>query len=980
MTWDQGTPEYDPRTPGTYSFKGQLTIPNGKHNKGEREATVNVIVGDPSHDAALAGLSASKGALQPVFAAQTKDYNVSVANDVTEISLTATLNDTKGSLTIGGNLAASGVPSPPIALQVGPNVIHVMATAEDGVIVNDYAITVTRAGSSNAELMGLTTSAGALTPVFDSGTTAYSQSVANSVYSLRVTASLNEPNATLTIGGVPAASGVPSAEIPLQVGPNLIAVEVTAQNGTSRGHYTLTVTRAASSNAELSSLATSAGQLTPAFARGTTAYAQTVANSVYSVSVTASVYEPNATIKIGGVPAANGVSSAAIPLQVGPNAIAVDVTAQDGTTGRYTITVTRALSGNAELSSLATSAGQLTPVFSRGTTAYTQTVANSVYSVSVTASVYEPNATMKIDGVPAANDVSSAAIPLQVGPNAIAVDVTAQDGTTGRYTITVTRALSGNAELSSLATSAGQLTPAFARGTTSYETVVASGTQTVTVTASVYDPTASLFINDAAVASGAASSEILLQDGLNPIRVKVLAQDGVTETRYTLYVTRLLDESSSESGAVSGGSVNTGAGTARTQDIIVDGVRQSSWAAFTAEQVNGKTVVTITLDEQKVLDQLANGMGQVISIPVTVEADTMIGQLTGQLVKQMADKEAVIEIGSERAIYTLPATRLDIRHIADSLEAGMNLQDITFSIRISEASQEKADLISNAAREKGLTMAALPIEFEIEAAYGNNKMVVTEFTSYVERAIGLPDNVDASQVTTGVVFTADGNLSPIPTRIDVRDGHKYAVLSSLTNSTYAAVQSSKAFADLSGHWSKNDVNEMASRLIVNGMSEDAFAPDHSVTRAEFAAMTVRALGLRSGVSTQRAYRDVAASDWFADSVSLASAFGLIGGYEDGTFRPNQSITRSEAAVILTRAADVAKLNKELPANKADGQLSGFNDAADIADWAKASVALLVNKGILQGDEQQHIAPQAAVTRAQAAVMLKRLLQQAGLID
>jgi hypothetical protein len=120
---------------------------------------------------------------------------------------------------------------------------------------------------------------------------------------------------------------------------------VTAQDGTTTKTYTTTVTRAAaaSTDANLSGLTFSSGALTPAFASGTIAYTQSVANSVASITVTPTVNQANATVTVNGTAVATGVASGSINLSVGANTITTVVTAQDGTTTKtYTTTVTRA--------------------------------------------------------------------------------------------------------------------------------------------------------------------------------------------------------------------------------------------------------------------------------------------------------------------------------------------------------------------------------------------------------------------------------------------------------------------------------------------------------------------------------------------------------------------------------------------------------------------------------------------------------------
>jgi gliding motility-associated-like protein len=130
------------------------------------------------------------------------------------------------------------------------------------------------------------------------------------------------------------------------VGSNTITTIVTAQDGTTTRTYTLTVTRAASTNANLSAFKISKGTLTPAFATGTTMYTASVVNGVTSLTVTPTAADNTATITVNGTTVPSGTASGAIALAVGSNTITTLVTAQDGvTTDTYTLTVTRASGG-----------------------------------------------------------------------------------------------------------------------------------------------------------------------------------------------------------------------------------------------------------------------------------------------------------------------------------------------------------------------------------------------------------------------------------------------------------------------------------------------------------------------------------------------------------------------------------------------------------------------------------------------------------
>ncbi len=248
---------------------------------------------------------------------------------------------------------ASGTPSSAIALAVGSNVITTVVTAQDGTTTKTYTITVTRAASNVTTLSNLVVSAGALSPSFTALTTSYTVSVANATTSTTVTPTLTDSNAVVRVNGVIVSSGTASSAIALNVGANVITTLVTAQDGVSTRTYTITVTRAPSNNANLSNLVASTGALTPVFSSATTSYTISVPNTTTSMTVTPTVTNAFATVKVNTVTVASGSPSSGIALNVGANVITTVVTAQDGTTTRtYTITVTRAPAASASIVNL----------------------------------------------------------------------------------------------------------------------------------------------------------------------------------------------------------------------------------------------------------------------------------------------------------------------------------------------------------------------------------------------------------------------------------------------------------------------------------------------------------------------------------------------------------------------------------------------------------------------------------------------------
>ena len=239
--------------------------------------------------------------------------------------------------------------------------------------------------SSNADLASLAPSDSALTPSFDPATTQYTVTVAYSVASVTFTPTTVDPNATIVVNDAPVLSGTASAPIPLVVGENVITTTVTAQNGVKTKSYTVVVVRA--SLAALSELEVYPGALTPAFISTTLAYTAQVANGDPGVLITPTASAGDIiTVTVArttGRPLCAAGAEIDCPLAVGTNVITITVTAADGTTQSYTITVTRP--SEARLLGLEINPGTLAPSFISTTLAYTAEVGNPVASTFVTA-------------------------------------------------------------------------------------------------------------------------------------------------------------------------------------------------------------------------------------------------------------------------------------------------------------------------------------------------------------------------------------------------------------------------------------------------------------------------------------------------------------------------------------------------------------------------------------------------------------------
>jgi gliding motility-associated-like protein len=481
---------------------------------------------------------------------------------------------------------------------------------------------------SIATLSKLTISSGTLSPAFATGTTSYTDDVANTVTSIAFRAITTDPTATETINGTAVPEGTVSPYFPLNVGLNTITVIVTAQDGVIKDTYTVAVTRM-SNIATLSGLTISSGILSPGFATATTSYTDKVANTVTSIAFRATTTDPAATETIDGTAVPEGTVSPYFPLNVGLNTITIVVTASDGVTKEtYTVAVTR-ISNIATLSGLTVSSGTLTPAFATATTSYTDKVANTVTSIAFRATTTDPAATETINGTAVPEGTISPYFPLNVGLNTITIIVTASDGVTkDTYTVAVTR-MSSIATLSNLSVSSGILSPGFATGTTSYTDEVYNTVTSIAMRATTTDAAATETINGTAVPQGMVSPYMPLNIGLNTITVVVTATDGVTKATYTIAVTRISNIATLSKLTISSGTLTPAfvTGTTSYADTVANSAASIAIRAITTdptatETINGKAVPEGTISPYFPMNVFQNTITIIVTAQDNLTQDT----------------------------------------------------------------------------------------------------------------------------------------------------------------------------------------------------------------------------------------------------------------------------------------------------------------------------------------------------------------------
>lgn len=347
------------------------------------------------------------------------------------------------------------------------------------------------------------------------------------------------------------------------------------------------------------------------------------------------------------------------------------------------------------------------------------------------------------------------------------------------------------------------------------------------------------------------------------------------------------------------------------------------------------------------------------------------------LVEAAKKEGAKLIIKNANGTYELPLSVIDFEALAKEL--GVELKDLKITVTIKALTGDDAKPVTDAIAALGGSAIAAVVDFSVTAE-GNGKSVeIKNFgNTYVSRSLNTNKAVDAKKAT-GVVYNPETQeLTFVPATFKTEDGKTVATLKSTSNSIYTVVELDKSFADVEGDWSEKYVVPMVNKLIVEGYEDGSFGPDRTITRAEFATLVVRALGLSNRTATSD-FSDVKADAWYANDVAVAAEVGLIKGFEDGTFRPTAEITREQLSALVVRASAFAGKDLSVAASEQASILAKFRDASDIG-WAQAEIAAAVKAGIVQGLKADLLGSDNTATRAEAATMLYRFLLNAEFIN
>lgn len=359
---------------------------------------------------------------------------------------------------------------------------------------------------------------------------------------------------------------------------------------------------------------------------------------------------------------------------------------------------------------------------------------------------------------------------------------------------------------------------------------------------------------------------------------------------------------------------------------------------ITEPKVNAQNQIVIPLAEgQKEVKIPADAAVLKGIAALKVEGKTVTAEIPGKVVEQLQalagqNKGSMISIGLEpwsterKTAWTLQANTKS--------QAELRIAGEMFNLSLSVLNQQGV--------KNPLASFAEPVKLRLKLQENGNPKLAGVYAA----------------ADDGTIEYAGGTSEQSLITVQVQQPGKYAVL-----------EYDKTFADVNQkHWAYQAVRELAAKHIIAGNGGDNFAPKREVTRAEFATMLVRALGLQA--EGKGAFADVDSSKWYAGDVAAAYAAGIVKGDAAGRFAPEAQVTRQEMAALLVRAYE---LRSGSPAPS--GTLAAYTDAAAIGGWAEEAVGAASSLGFLAGSPDGAFKPLAYATRAESAKVLALLLNQ-----
>lgn len=599
---------------------------------------------------------------------------------------------------------------------------------------------------------------------------------------------------------------------------------------------------------------------------------------------------------------------------------------------------------SSKLAGLRFSAGALQPSFSPEQYDYLLHAPYETDFVEVEVIPRDPNSSLSVNTFWLKNtNVFRNQNALSVGNNYFEIVVTALDGDISIYRLNIIRGVpSSERNLKSLSFSTGRLYPSFDPSVTQYTLYVDHPVKFYTAIARTEDASSRLSFNGTATPSGGLyTNDAPLEVGTaNTLNVIVSAQAGGSKT-YTITIKRAENLVKSTPTGHSGFYNTSPVAKPNTETLK----EQNGQVKAVVEIVKDPYAAALEAKNEPLvfIDAASGQYHHVLEVKLAPDLWKAAGDNGKALDVIMNDLDVVLKPGP------VPSA---------SKDTGARLSSRKLELSGRTEWEQKPPTASYAA-------AAFLLTFESFGTY----------TAQLSHPLDIALELNPAKVRNASSLAAyrydeaskrwqflGGELKP---------GNRYEFRSD-TFGLFAVMGEDRSFSDTTGHWAESSIEIMTTKRIASGVGDGKFEPDAPVTRAEFAALLAHSMELQE--LRTLSFADVPGDAWYRYELGKAAAAGFIEGIDEATFAPQATITREQMAAMLMRAYSFRtkiRLNDILLPSA-----SKFSDEASASPWAARSIRLADAVGLMNGSPDGAFHPKASATRAEAIVVLLRLINKA----
>jgi hypothetical protein len=370
-----------------------------------------------------------------------------------------------------------------------------------------------------------------------------------------------------------------------------------------------------------------------------------------------------------------------------------------------------------------------------------------------------------------------------------------------------------------------------------------------------------------------------------------------------------------------------------------------------------------------VLDRALLAPISAASADVAAQADKILSD-NGAPPARAVRSEALVSLSSpDAAAITIAVSAADVE--VDKIRVKTPFADVTLPIEFVRAAvADGADFVLELGKVGALAFDGLDGSMVAVAAQGSGAGVSVKASKPIGETYGISV---AAPAEGSAIFDESGKIYPSKLN-PARKTLEYFVDGKKAQAVYGAKAISKSFTDISqlSASAQSAINALASNGIINGMTETTFEPGQPVTRGQIAQLLMSAL-TRLDPDADGRFADVGPNDWARPAAGSAKAMGVIAGYDDGTFRPGNTITKDQIVAVAARTLWKTMKYKDV-ADEAQF-VGGFKDSADIPGWARADVAKAAKANLFPKLSNGKFEPSSDMARGDTAVIIKRLFDK-----